>query len=68
MNVQINEEQLNVVNEMIVLQNLPISAEFVIQELINNSILDLDRVLENLKKLKSDQEKLIDRRKFYIVK
>lgn len=68
MNVQINEDQLNVVNEMIVLQNLPISAEFAIQELINDSFVDLERVLENLKKLKSDQEKLIDRRKFYIVK
>ena len=68
MNVQINEDQLNVVNEMIVLQNLSISAEFAIQELINDSFVDLERVLENLKKLKSDQEKLIDRRKFYIVK
>ena len=68
MNIQISDEQVDVIEEMIILHGSQISVEGAILEMLNDDILDVARILDDLKELKSNQEKLTKRPKLYIVK
>ena len=68
MKIEINDDQISVIQEMIALHGSQISVECAIMEMLNDDILDVARVLDNLKELKSNQEKLTKRPKLYIVK
>ena len=68
MNIQISNEQIDVINEMISFYGLEISPEGAILEIVGDGILDVARILDDLKELKSNQEKLTLRPKLYLVK
>ena len=73
MNIQINEDQLHVINEMISIRGLSISAESAIYEMLNDDISGIERMLTESKELKAMQNQTINlnetgRSKLYLVK
>lgn len=73
MNIQISNEHIDVINEMIALQGLSITAEDAVMEMLADNINGIERILSELKELKAMQNQTINlnqigRPKLYLVK